>query len=251
MVVSAGLLAIAAAVLVGLPEITRRRRAVAGATSVRHALVQMWLELVEVALVVARDKRLAVALVQLSLAPSVLLVLSELGPKYVKDLMATSQYNAMIWLIAPAGAGLGVGMFLIDRIGDRMPKHRVASAAMIAMGLALGALAVVPNVIGVLLSYAHFSRTLGAAFITVPISFVLGIATSLLVAPAQTIVQERADSNLRGRVLAVQQALAAAVTIPPLIAVAAAGQVLTTSETMGMIAVVVLLAGLASMRADR
>lgn len=207
------------------------------------------MELVEVTRAVAKDSRLAVALIQLSLAPAVLLVLGELGPRYVTELMATSQYNAMIWLIAPAGAGLGVGMFLIDRIGHRMPKGRLASAALIANGLALGALAVVPNVTGVLLSYAHVSRTLGAVCMTVPISFVLGIAASLLVAPAQTIVQERADANLRGRVLAVQQAIAAAVIIPPLIAVAAVGQVLSISETMGILAAVVVLAGLLSARA--
>ena len=249
MLISAVFLAAAASILIGLPEVTRERRKVAKGESARHALVQMWLELVEVAKVVGKDSRLAVALIQLSLAPAVLLVLSELGPKYVKDLLATSQYNAMIWLIAPAGAGLGVGMFLIDRIGQHMPKGRVASAALIATGLALGALAIVPNVTGVLLSYAHVSRTLGAVCMTVPISFVLGVATSLLVAPAQTIVQERADANLRGRVLAVQQALAAAVTIPPLIAVAAVGQFLTTSQTMGILAAIVVLAGLLSRKA--
>jgi hypothetical protein len=84
---------------------------------------------------------------------------------------------------------------------------------------------------------------------TVPISFVLGIGTALLNAPAQTIVQERADVNLRGRVLAVQQALAAAVTIPPLIVVAAAGQFLTVPQTLGIMAAVVILAALASWRA--
>jgi hypothetical protein len=81
---------------------------------------------------------------------------------------------------------------------------------------------------------------------TVPISFVLGIATALLNAPAQTIVQQRANQNLRGRVLAVQQALAAAVTIPPLLAVAAVGQLLTVPQTLGIMAGVVIVAGLAS-----
>jgi MFS family permease len=139
-------------------------------------------------------------------------------------------------------------MFLIDRLGQNMRKGRVASAALLAMGVAIGALAFVPNVIGVLLSDLHLSRTFGASLITVPISFVLGIATALLNAPAQTIVQERANSNLRGRVLAVQQALAAAVTIPPLLAVAFVGQVLTVSQTLGIVAVVVFLAGVLSSR---
>jgi MFS family permease len=238
-------LALAATVLAGLPAVTRERRQVAS-DGARHAAVQMLLELVEVAKVVGQDMRLSVALIQLSLAPAVLLVLSELGPKYVKQLLGTSEANYMILLVAPAGAGLGVGLFLIDRIGHQMPKERVASAAMIAMGLALGALAFVPNVTGALLSGLHVSRSVGASLMTVPISFVLGIATALLNAPAQTIVQERASSNLRGRVLSVQQALAAAVAIPVIVAVAVVGQLLSIPQTLGILAVVVVVAGLLS-----
>jgi MFS family permease len=245
--IGAGFLAFAAIVLLPLPPITRERRKVSS-DSVSHAVTQMMVELVEVARVVMKDAPLAVALIQLSLAPAVLLVLSELGPKYVQQLLGTGQANAMIILVAPAGAGLGLGMFLIDRVGQNMRKGRVASIALLAMGVAIGALAFVPNVIGVLLSDLHLSRTFGASLITVPISFVLGIATALLNAPAQTIVQERANSNLRGRVLAVQQALAAAVTIPPLLAVAFVGQVLTVSQTLGIVAVVVFLAGVLSSR---
>jgi MFS family permease len=247
LIVGALFLAFAAIVLLPLPQITRERRQVAS-KSARHAAMQMLVELVEVAKVVARDTPLAVALIQLSLAPAVLLVLSELGPHYVQELLGTGQANAMILLVAPAGAGLGLGLFLIDRVGQKMAKGRVASQAMLAMGLAIGALAVVPNVTGVLLSGLHISRTVGASIMTVPISFVLGIATALLNAPAQTIVQERASSNLRGRVLAVQQALAAAVTIPPLLAVAVVGQLLTVPQTLGILAAVIFVAGLLSRR---
>jgi MFS family permease len=239
----------AAVVLLDLPPITRVRRKVTG-DSAGHVVIQMLLEVVEVAKVVAKDVPLAVALIQLSLAPAVLLVLSELGPGYVKQLLGTGQANAMILLVAPAGAGLGLGLFVIARHGHQMAKGRVASAALVAMGVALAALAVVPNVTGVLLSNLHVSRTFGAALMTIPISFVLGIATALLNAPAQTIVQERATENLRGRVLAVQQALAAAVIIPPLLAVAFVGQILTIPQTLGILAAVVILAGLMTRRVD-
>jgi hypothetical protein len=164
----------------------------------------------------------------------------------VQQLLNASQANAMIILIAPAGAGLGLGLYVIERKGEQMPKGRVASWALVAIGLAIAALAVVPNVSAALLSGWHVNKTLGASIMTVPISFVLGVATSLLTAPAQTTVQERANSNLRGRVLAVQQALQAAVTIPPLLLVGAVGQVLTVSETLGIVSVVVIVAGIAS-----
>jgi MFS family permease len=166
----------------------------------------------------------------------------------VQQLLHTGQTNAMIILIAPAGAGLGLGIFLIDRLRTRIPKERVATAALLAIGSAIAALAVVPNVTGALFSGLHLSRTVGASAMTVPISFVLGAATALLNAPAQTIVQERAHANLRGRVLAVQQALAAAVTIPPLLAIGFLGQLLTIPQTLGILAAVVIVAGLVSRR---
>jgi MFS family permease len=235
-------LAAAAIVLLDLPKVTRERRKVTS-QSMGHAALQMLLELLEVGRVVAKDGPLAMALIQLSLAPAILLLLVELGPHYVQQLLNTGQANAMIILVAPAGAGLGLGLFLIDRIGHRMPKGRVASVATIVMGVAIGALAIIPNVTGVLLSDLQVSRTFGASLMTVPISFVLGSATALLNAPAQTIVQERASQNLRGRVLAVQQALAAAVAIPPLLAGAIIGQFLTVPQTLGIFAVVVIVAG--------
>ena len=246
--ISGVVLVFAAVVLIPLPAITRERRKSVTATA-REAAIQMLVELVDVAKVVIRDRPLTAALLQLSLAPAVLLVLSELGPKFVQQLLNTGQSNAMIILVAPAGAGLGLGLFLIDRVGHIMPKGRVASAALLVIGLAIAALAVVPSVVAALLANFDLSRTFVASCMTVPISFVLGIGTALLNAPAQTIVQERADVNLRGRVLAVQQALAAAVTIPPLIAVAAVGQLLTVPQTLGIMAGVVILAALASRRA--
>ena len=244
-IISGVFLVFAALVLVPLPAITRERRQVTSAT-VREAGVQMLVEIVEVTRAVARDKQLSVALLQLSLAPAVLLILSQLGPQFVRQVLGTGSTNAMIILVAPAGAGLGLGLLLIDRLGHLMPKGRVASAALLTIGMAVGALAVVPTVTAALLSNVHAGRTIVASCMTVPISFVLGIATALLNAPAQTIVQERADANLRGRVFAVQQALAACVTIPPLILVSVAGQLFTTPQILGIVSVVVILAGIAS-----
>ena len=198
----------------------------------------------------ASRRRATTVTVQLSLAPAVLLVLAELGPQYVKQILNTGQNNAMIILIALAGAGLGVGLFLIDRLGQKLPKSKVASLALLAIGVAIIALATVPKLLAFLFSNGlHFSHALGASLLTVPISFVLGMATALLSAPAQTIVQQRASSNLRGRVLAVQQALAAAVTIPCLLTVALVGQVLSSiSLTLGILGAVVLVAGVISSR---
>jgi MFS family permease len=248
--VGMGFLIFAAVVLIPLPPSTRVGRAVVN-ESASQAVLLMLREMAEVARVVTKDAQLTIALIQLSLAPAVLLILAQLGPRYVQQLLGTNQTNAMILLIAPAGVGIAIGLVLIDRFGEHMPKRTVAWMAMVAMGLAVIALAWVPNLTDFLYSNLHVSRTVVASLLTVPISLVLGLATALLNAPAQTIVQQRADAALRGRVLAVQQALAAAVTIPPLLLVGLVGQLLNVSTTLLIIGIILLLAGAASARVDR
>jgi hypothetical protein len=66
----------------------------------------------------------------------------------------------------------------------------------------------------------------------VPIAALMGIEVAFINAPVQTIVQERASPGLRGRVLALQQTLTAAMAIPPLILVGGVAAVFGTPATL-------------------
>ena len=141
--------------------------------------MQMLVELVEVAKVVAKDAPLVGCPIELSLAPAVLPASVSFGRSMFSSFSAPARKRNICW--SRGGAGLGLGLFLIDRSAKKCQGR--GRLAMLAMGLAIGALAVVLNVTGVLLSDLNVSRTVGASSMTVPISFGPGIATTLNALP--------------------------------------------------------------------
>jgi hypothetical protein len=78
----------------------------------------------------------------------------------------------------------------------------------------------------------------------VPIAVLMGIEVAFINAPVQTIVQQRAPAHLRGRVLAMQQTLSAAMAIPPLIRVGAVASIVGTPATLVMIGLALIVTGL-------
>jgi hypothetical protein len=78
----------------------------------------------------------------------------------------------------------------------------------------------------------------------VPISALLGILVAFINAPVQTIVQQRAKPELRGRVLAMQQTLTAAMAIPPLILVGGIAAIFGTPATLTMMGLAIIVVGL-------
>ena len=78
----------------------------------------------------------------------------------------------------------------------------------------------------------------------VPVSALLGIEVAFINAPVQTIVQERAAPELRGRVLALQQTLTAAMAIPPLILVGGIAALISTPATLALMGLFIVAAGL-------
>jgi hypothetical protein len=73
----------------------------------------------------------------------------------------------------------------------------------------------------------------------------MGIEVAFINAPVQTIVQQRAAPELRGRVLALQQTLTAAIAIPPLVLIGGVAAVVGTPATLSLMGLMIICVGLA------
>ncbi|MGI8826130.1 MAG: MFS transporter [Chloroflexota bacterium] len=248
LLVLAALFALSAAVLIPLPPVTDRRKA-ASAGNLRRLVVRTWGDLAEATRFVVDDPPLAVALLQISLAPTLLLVLAEVGPAFLTHNLGIGQTStSLFFLLAPAGLGLGIGMFILGQWGQRLRKDRLVLVSLIALGGTVIALAATTII-------SSFWHTLGAAglpipsgvqqtTIMVPIAALLGIEVAFINAPVQTIVQERATPEVRGRVLALQQTLTAGLAIPPLILVGGIAAVAGVPATLTLMGVAIVIVGL-------
>lgn len=248
LIILATLFALAALSLVSLPDSTRQHPVNEGlsASELARRVID---DLEEVFHFIKEQPPLAVALFQIALPPTLLLVLAEVGPDFVSNTLGLGQTStALFFLLAPAGAGLGIGIFILAQWGSRLRKDRLVLVSLIALGVTVIGLAAVP------LEASFWNRLhalglpipagVGFTLSMFPITVLAGIEVAFINAPAQTIIQEKATAAIRGRVLAMQQTLSAALAIPPLIIVALAAAALGTPATLTLAGLVIVGIGL-------
>lgn len=246
--VLSGMFAAAALALLRLPPQTRLRRPGENERAVEVAR-RVWEDLAEALHYIVSDPPLAVALFQIALAPTLLLVLAEVGPSFLTNILHLGHTStSLFFLLAPAGLGLGAGMGILGQWGNNLRKDRLVVVSLVALGVTIIGLASVPTVAQFWLGISALGLAVptGVQLIAtvVPISFVMGMEVAFINAPVQTIVQERAAPNIRGRVLALQQTLTAAMAIPPLILVGGVAAVIGTPATLTLMGLIMVVIGL-------
>lgn len=249
LLVLSALFAVAAISLFPLPAVTRTH-ASDRPFSLEDFTSRMGHDLREAFHFIVDDPPLAVALIQISLAPTLLLVLAAVGQDFVTNTLHLGQASTgLFFLLAPAGLGLGLGIAILGRWGEKLHKERLVLVSLIALGVTVIGLAAVPL-------EASFWQSLHDAGLPIPagvgftvtmfpITVLMGLEVAFINAPAQTIIQERAAPAIRGRVLAMQQTLTAALAIPPLILVSGSAAVIGTPATLTLAGLAIIVIGLA------
>lgn len=197
-----------------------------GASMLRTA----WEELREGWAYVAGKRPILLALSQLTMTTSLLMMMAVLAPGYATRVLGMLPEDAII-VFAPAGLGMLANTFLVGRMGYRFRREIMSSVGFSAMVLTL---------LG--FGLAGFDLALWSAIPRVPaimaLSATLGAEISLVVIPSETLLQEKSPPDLRGRVIAVYFMMANVVAIPPMLLIG------TLADQVGIpyvIMVVVLL----------
>ncbi len=245
-----GLFSYAGAILFFLPGVTARHSAVA-TSGLINTMERVWHELLEGARSIMADRKLLLALIQITFAPTVLLLLAEIAPTFVRTVLHIHNLNTMFFVLAPAGAGMGIGLFILGHWAVTIRKERLVVVALLALSVAIFGLADVPSLaheFWLPFTVIGINPPAGLAMILtmVPISLLVGICVAFINAPVQTIVQERAPEKMRGRILAMQQTLTAALAIPPLLLLAGIEAAVGVQGALGLVGVLLFAVGLAS-----
>ncbi len=154
---------------------------------------------------------LRLGLYQLALAIIVVFTIFALGPVYLVEVLKRSDNETYIVLV-PAMFGLiGTAALLGQR--PSFPRAKTLIAAISAAGLSLLIMGIVPDVL----------RTHGLAGVMVPlavaVAVLFGCALGAILIPAFTVLQERTNSESRGRIFGgIFTVINAAVAIPLLLA---------------------------------
>lgn len=206
---------IATILLLFLPADKVAHRVVASAES---GLRRGWREVGEGWQYAIHHKQLFVAILQFSLVFTIVSVLGEMAPGYASRVLGMATEDA-VYVFAPAGIGIVLASFFVVRVGPRLPRFVMPLAGMLLMGaglMGLGALGLGgKSVADTTIQLGGFS--FNALWLIGILSPLAGVGLALVLIPAQTVIQELATDEIRGRVLTVQLTLANALSIPLLV----------------------------------
>jgi MFS family permease len=180
---------------------------------------KMWNEMRQGWSLVRRSPQLFLAVVQLSFAGVLLLVIGELATPIVTQLLLLSP-NAMAFVFAPAGIGLVTGSILMPRIIRRLGKARAVLIGSGTLALATLLLPLVTILARSLQPHGWNTNLLLLSSVAL-LMLIAGFGLDLINIPANTAMQERTPEWIKGRVLALQLMLYNLCSIPVILFIGA------------------------------
>ncbi len=192
------------------------------------------------------DPASCLAMAQLTLSSSLVLLFAVLVPRFMQEVLDVRPDDA-VYVFAPTGVGAILGLRLLPWLAQRIGKDRLVAFGLIGLAVCLVAMGLVQNMAAALQRTEDLNpfgaERLGGLSLLVALTMIvagpLGLAYAMVNAPAQTVLHERAPPEMRGRVFGAQLALASLAAIIPLLLVGAVADIYGVSFVLFAIAVVV------------
>lgn len=194
---------------------------------IRHDVREAWAY-------IRKDRQLLLSLLRVSYVSILLLVIGELAGPFVVNVLHLP-VQAMPLILAPAGIGLVLGGLIMPYLTGKLGKSRT---------IALGSLGTAGGLILLPLGRYLWSQlalpALGLLLFVGVITFVLGVVLEMVNIPAQTVMQEQAPVEERGRVFSFQSMFYNAGSIPVLLFAGVIGDTLGVETVMYVLAAAML-----------
>lgn len=214
---------------------------------------ELWVPVREGWSFMANHPPVRAATINLSVASTILLVVATLGPGFVSRVLGRNPEDVS-FLLLPASLGMVLGIVLVGRVVRRTGASRLISVSMLSGAFFLAGMALAPlwgASLGRLLWGAQAPANLvGDAILggAVVMAMGLGVVNSFITVPAYTQLQEETEENMRGRVFASLFMITGTLSMLPVLFAGALADWLGLITVMVLVALVMGLAGLSTMR---
>ena len=182
------------------------------ASQTMGALQKVKNEMLEGWYFISKRNALLLAVIQLSFAGVLILLIGQLATPIVQNLLDLPT-TMMALVFAPAGIGLVIGSILIPRILARLGQIRTIFIGCLVLAITM----LLAPLMTFLIRWLHphsWNQNPLLLIIMAVIMFLAGVGLDFLNVPAQTAIQALTPEWIKGRVLSLQLALYNACSIP-------------------------------------
>ncbi|MBI3746554.1 MAG: MFS transporter [Chloroflexi bacterium] len=206
-------------------------------------------QLREGAAYIRSNRAISWSLVYLGIAASLVGVIGVLGPKFADDTLGLGTQDLFL-VVLPLGAGIVMGVLLLNSYGRLIARRRAIEGGLIALGAMLAALTASGPISRALTGTTQHLSDVGAVTsliaVVIVIAFLAGIAYGIVAISSQTQLQEDLPEEVRGRVFGVLNMLVSVGSFLPIIIVGPISDLVGTTTVLLLVAVGVLASGVVS-----
>jgi MFS family permease len=206
-----------------------------------YSLQDVWQDMQQGWNFVRRNPALLLAIIQLSFAGVLILVVGELATPIVTKLLLLPA-KMMAFVFAPAGVGLVLGSILMPRITQKLGSSRTILIGTLTLAAAMALLPLVTWLTKMLQPQGWNTNPL-LLLILALIMCLAGTALDAVNIPAQTNIQELTPDWIKGRVLSLQLVLYNAASIPIILFLGAISDNFGITTVLYMLAICSLVFG--------
>ncbi len=196
------------------------------------------------------DRMATIALLLLTSGATLSLIVAELGPRYMVTVVGI-RADDTVYVLAPAGVGLALGAAVISRLSKWVTKELLIVAGLFTVGVGMLLLAIVSpiwsfvfqNVLSMVGDPATMPKVVSLVSMVGAIAAVTGFSLSMVIISSQTILQERAPVESRGRIFAAQIMLGNVASILPLLLIGELADLFGVAQVMGLVGAGMLVLG--------
>ena len=204
------------------------------------------------------DNRVLHAAVELTLISTTLIVLAALIPSYIEDVLGLPvDVGALVLL--PAAIGIAVGLRVAGFLAHRVPHALLSTVGFTLFTVLLTLVTFVEAEAEFLAGFGAFSwlddvsigNFEGSGVLALMLMFPLGFAYAVVSVAAQTVINDLVPLHLQGRVGATQSAMAAVVSLVPVLVAGALSDAIGVVPTMALVCGGIAVAAVMMLREPR
>jgi MFS family permease len=199
-------------------------------------------------LLISRTREVSHSLFLIALSQVLILILATIAPGYANQVLGINVEEFPLLFVAPAAVGMMIGAIILVNVFHSHPKEKVITVGVLLSGLAMlclpfGSKVISRDFVQTLNVYLPHIFDITILHIMAVLAFVLGVANSLVFVPANTLIQEKATDEFRGKIYGFLNAIIGAVSLLPILIVGGLSDIIGVAWVIGGIGICLLIFG--------
>lgn len=196
--------------------------------------------------IMAKTKTIYSALLLLTLAQIIILVLATIGPGYAEHVLKIRIENFPVVFVIPAIIGMALGAIILGSFFHKFSKEKLTRIGLIIVGVSILLLPYGSSfenraIVHAVNSYLPHILRITGFHILILLAFILGFGNALVFIPANTILQEETSDEFRGKVYGALSTLVGLFSFLPIILAGSLADLIGVKGVLTIIGIAVLL----------